>query len=130
MSDPKATVRAFLATFSSGDVDAVLASLTDDATWWVAGHIDGMSGTNDKRTLGTLLRAVKPLYRAGALRITPSSMISEGDLVACEASSHAELQDGRVYANEYHFLFEVAGDRIRRVREYSDTHHMLETFSA
>ncbi len=130
MSDPKQVVADFLATFSAGDVDAILARLTDDATWWVAGTIDGMSGTNDKPTLESILRQVKPMYRAGALRITPSSMIAEGDRVACEATSHAELQSGRVYANEYHFLFEVAGDRIRRVREYSDTHHMLETFSS
>lgn len=129
MIDPKQAVTRFLATFSSGNVEAILALLTDDATWWVAGQIEGMSGTNDKQTLGNLLTAVKPLYRAGALRITPSAMIAEGDLVACEAESFAELQDGRVYANRYHFLFEVAGERIRRVREYSDTHHMLETFS-
>ncbi|MFS0736650.1 nuclear transport factor 2 family protein [Sphingomonas sp. 1P06PA] len=130
MIDPKQVVTDFLATFSSGDVEAILAGLTNDATWWVAGRIEGMSGTNNKQTLGNLLTAVKPLYRAGALRITPSTMIAEGDLVACEAESYAELQDGRVYANQYHFLFQVAGAHIRRVREYSDTHHMLETFSS
>lgn len=130
MSDPKQVVTRFLETFSRGDVDATLALLTDDATWWIAGRIEGMSGTSNKQALGNLLTAVKPLYRAGALRITPSTMIAEGDRVACEADSFAELQDGRVYANQYHFLFEVAGERVRRVREYSDTHHMLETFSS
>lgn len=129
MTLPKDVVRHFLETFSQGDVDAVMALLTDDATWWVAGRIDGMSGTNDRPALDALLRQVKPLYREGALRITPTSMIAESNLVACEAHSHATMQDGREYANMYHFLFEVSGKRIRRVREYSDTHHMLETFS-
>jgi len=130
VTDPKAIVADFFAAFSRGDIAGVLDRMTDDATWWVAGRIDGMSGTNTKDELGTLLHQVRPLYRTGALVITPKSMIAEGDCVAVEAASHADLVAGGVYANEYHFLIELAGGRVRRVREYSDTHHMLETFSA
>lgn len=129
MTDPKEVVRDFFAAFSRGDIDGVLDRMTGDATWWVAGRIDGMSGTNTREQLGTLLRQVKPLYRTGALEITPTAMIAEGDKVAVEAESYAELVSGVVYANQYHFLVEVADGRVRRVREYSDTHHMLETFS-
>ncbi|BBF69747.1 hypothetical protein SBA_ch1_19470 [Sphingomonas bisphenolicum] len=92
------------------------------------GNLDGMSGTIDKATLGSLLRNVKPLYLDGALTITPSSMISEDRQVSVEATSYARLCDGRVYANAYHFRFDLDGDRIRSVREYSDTQHMLEIF--
>lgn len=130
MDAEKTVVREFLATFSSGDIDAIMALLTDDATWWVSGRIAGMSGESSKANLETLLRQVAPLYVEGALRITPVSMISEGNRVAVEAESHAELVNGRIYANQYHFLFEVQGNRINRVREYSDTQHMMETFSA
>ncbi|GAC1576464.1 MAG: hypothetical protein NVS3B5_08020 [Sphingomicrobium sp.] len=129
MNNPKAVVEDFFTTFSTGDVDRIMDALTDDATWWVSGTIDGMSGTNSKQQFGNLLRAVGPMYKHGALRITPSSMIAEGNLVAVEAESHAELTSGKTYNNQYHFLVEVAGDRVRRVKEYSDTHHMLETFS-
>ena len=76
-----------------------------------------------------MLRQVKPLYKTGALTITPTAMTAEGDRVAVEAESYAELVSGGVYANQYHFLVELAGGRVRRVREYSDTHHMVETFS-
>ena len=130
MTDPKQVVRRFLEAFSIGDLDAVAAGLTEDATWWVSGRIEGMSGTNSKVALLALLEAVKPLYVEGALRITPDAMIAEGPIVACEARSYATLTNGRVYANQYHFLFEVAGEKLRRVREYSDTQHMLETFGA
>ena len=128
-TDPKSVVERFFATFSTGNVDNILDGLTDDATWWVSGKIDGMSGTNSKQQLGNLLRAVAPMYKHGALRITPSSMIAEGNLVAVEAESFAELTSDRIYNNQYHFLVEVAGDKVRRMKEYSDTHHMLETFS-
>lgn len=128
-SEPKIVVMDFFATFSTGDVDKIMSKLTDDASWWVSGNIAGMSGTNNKQQLGDILRAVGPMYRNGALRITPSSMIAEGNLLAVEAESFAELTSGRVYNNHYHFLIEVAGDKVCRVKEYSDTHHMLETFS-
>lgn len=128
MREPKTLVASFLASFSSGDVEAILDHLAEDATWWVLGSLDGMSGTIDKTTLGNLLRRVKPLYADGALTITPSDMISEGRQVAAEARSHAKLRDGREYANAYHFRFEIDEDRIVSVREYSDTQHMLEIF--
>lgn len=128
--DPKATVEDFFATFSTGDVDRIMDSLTDDASWWVSGTIEGMSGTNSKRQLGELLRAVVPLYKEGALKIWPTSMIAEGNKVAVEAESFAELNSGKTYNNRYHFLIELDGGKVRSVKEYSDTHHMLETFSA
>ena len=128
-NDTKGVVERFFATFSTGDVDRIMDGLSDDASWWVSGNIAGMSGTNSKQQLGDLLRAVGPMYTQGALRITPSSMIAEGNLVAVEAESFAELTSGKTYNNQYHFLIEVAGDKVRRVKEYSDTHHMLETFS-
>lgn len=124
----KDVVGNFLATFSTGDVDAILACMTDDATWWVSGQVPGMSGTNTKQALGELLREVKPLYVGGALRIEPFSMVAEGDKVAVEAVSRADLVGGRRYRNEYHFLFTVADGRIAAVKEYSDTQHMLEIF--
>jgi ketosteroid isomerase-like protein len=80
--------------------------------------------------LGDLLRSVKPIYKAGALPITPTGLVNEGSLVACEARSSAELHDGRTYDNEYHFLFTVEGERIASVREYSDTLRMKETFAS
>ena len=129
MNDPKAVVRDFFETFSRGDIDGVLACMTDDATWWVAGRIEGMSGTNTKQALGDILRQVKPLYKQGALSITPTSMIAEGDKVAVEARGHADLANGGVYANEYHFLVTLRDRLVQSVREYSDTHHMLQTFS-
>ena len=127
-SDPKAVVRDFLATFSRGDVDGVLAAMADDATWWVSGSLEGMSDTYDKARFGPLLRGATALYVEGALRITPTGMIAEGDKVAVEAEGHATMTSGRVYAPRYHFLFEIADGKVLRVREYMDTMHAWETF--
>jgi ketosteroid isomerase-like protein len=106
---PKEVVRGFFSVFSTGDVEKILECLTEDATWWVAGSIPNMSGENSKAVLGTVLRHAVTLYRGHALRITPSSMISEGNSVAVEADGYAELNDGRVYLNQYHFSNSSAG---------------------
>lgn len=128
MSDPKQTVSDFLATFSRGDVDAVLDAMADDATWWVSGGLEGMSGTYDKASFGPLLRGATAFYVEGALRITPTAMIAEGDRVAVEAEGFATMTSGRIYRPHYHFLFEIEDDKVRRVREYMDTMHAWETF--
>lgn len=128
MSSPKRVVSEFFSVFSTGNVEKILEFLTEDATWWVAGSIPHMSGENSKAALGQLLRNAVTLYKENALRITPSSMIAESNSVAVEAQGFAELNDGRVYRNRYHFRIEVNGDRIQRVREYSDTQHMFDTF--
>ncbi len=128
MRDPKQIVRDFLATFSRGDVDGVLDAMADDGTWWVSGGLDGMSGTYGKASFGPLLRGATALYVEGALRITPVSMIAEGDHVAVEAEGFATMTSGRVYQPRYHFLFEVADGKVRRVREYMDTMHAWDVF--
>jgi ketosteroid isomerase-like protein len=124
----KNAVTHFLEVFSSGNVEKILAGLTDDATWWVSGRLKGMSGTYDKAAFGQLIGSVADVY-VSPLRITPISMVAEGRKVAVEADSRAELKDGRVYDPRCHFLFEVALDgRISVVHEYLDTQHAYETF--
>lgn len=128
MSDAKTVVRDFLATFSRGDVEGVLAAMTEDATWWVSGAIEGMSGTYTKQDFGPLMAGAASLYRERALRITPSSMVAEGAKVAVEAEGFATMEDGRIYENRYHFLFEVADGKVRQIKEYMDTMHARSIF--
>jgi ketosteroid isomerase-like protein len=124
----KLAIRDFLAAFSRGDVEAVLAMMGEDATWWVSGKIEGLSGSYSKAEFGPLMAGAAALYRERALAITPSSMIAEGDKVAVEASGFATMADGRAYSPAYHFLFEVAGGKILRVKEYMDTAHARDIF--
>jgi ketosteroid isomerase-like protein len=124
----KAVVTDFLSTFSTGDVPAILSRMHDQGAWWVSGSIEGMSGLYTKEQLGALLNGVVEIYETGALKITPTSMISEGDVVAVEAESFARLTTGKVYNNRYHFRFTVQDGKVKEVREYMDTKHAQETF--
>ncbi len=84
--DTKAAVTRFLEIFSEGNAEKTLAALTDDATWWVSGKLEGMSGSYDKAGFGRLIAGVADVY-VEPLRITPRSMVAEGDTVAVEADS-------------------------------------------
>ena len=124
----KAIVARFFEIFSSGDVAALLDAMAEGSSWWVSGRLEGMSGRYDKATFGPLVEGAKAIYRNGTLRISPVSMIAEGDRVAVEAQGYAELADGRVYDPQYHFLVTLRDGKVFEVREYMDTLHAKETF--
>lgn len=124
----KEIIREFLEVFSRGDVSGVVDRLHDDATWWVSGTMQGLSDTYTKKQMGELLKGVTTVYKQGALQIKPLTMIAEDNFVATEAESYAELNNGRVYRNLYHFLFEIADGKVLRVKEYMDTQHAYDTF--
>lgn len=123
-----ALANKFAETFSSGDVDAIVNALAPNAEYWVSGTIDGMSGSYTPQELGKLLGGVTTIYKGGALKITPIATTAQGNRVAVEAEGYAELNDGRIYNPKYHFLFEIEGGEIIRVREYLDTKHAFDIF--
>ncbi|SFN51189.1 hypothetical protein SAMN05216207_1015137 [Pseudonocardia ammonioxydans] len=124
----KQTVTEFMEVFSGGDVDAILDRMTDDATWWVAGNIPGISGTKDKAGFKDMVSGIAGSTTSGAIRLTPLAFTAEGERVAVETESYTELKNGRIYNNIYHFLFTVRDGKIAGVKEYLDTEHTTAVF--
>lgn len=126
----KALVEEFMKVFSTGEVDAILGMMGESATWWVAGTMEGISGTKDKKGFGEMLGGISDGVEGGAIRLTPEAFTAEGERVAVETESYAELKNGRVYNNHYHFVFEVRDGKIQSVKEYLDTEHTRAIFLA
>lgn len=126
----RGVVEEFLKTFSTGDVPQILASMTEDATWWVAGTMEGISGTYTREQFGELAGGIGAGTKESRIQLTPHAWTVDGDRVAVATESYAELTDGRVYNNLYHFLFVVRDGRIHRVKEYLDTQHTAAIFLA
>lgn len=125
MSTPeqnKQTVKHFMEVFSSGDVEATMALMAETATWWVAGTMP-ISGTYDKAQFRELLSGVGGSCKGGAIKLMPKAFTAEGERVAVETESLADLNNGRHYNNHYHFLFLVRDGKIAGVKEYLDTMH-------
>jgi ketosteroid isomerase-like protein len=64
-----------------------------------------------------------PGFVGGGIEFTVHALTAEGDRVAAEVESRARLTTGAFYNNHYHMLFEIRDERIRVVKEYSDTAH-------
>jgi ketosteroid isomerase-like protein len=124
IEDNKALARRYLECISRGDVDSAFALVTDDLEHYLPGK-SPISGKFDK---ASVMAAVKALMAASTdgMRIWPIAMIGEGDRVAVQAQSRAQLRDGSLYENEYHLLFECRDGKIIKMYEYLDTQHAME----
>jgi uncharacterized protein len=118
------------ARFSAGDVAGALDLLSDDATWWIAGELEGgfAAGEYTKEQITRLLRNMLRQLKGG-LEMTVHSLVAEGNKVAAEVSSYGELHNGKVYRNQYHFALTVRDGKISKVREYLDTKHVEATWA-
>jgi ketosteroid isomerase-like protein len=125
----KALASELFARFSANDIPGALDALSDDVTWWIAGKPESLpaAGPHDKEYMARLFRRMFGQLKDG-LKMTVKSLIAEGDRVAVEVESWGELQNGRVYNNEYHLLLTIRDGKIREVKEYLDTQHVFATW--
>ena len=129
IEENKQIVRQFLGHFKRSDATGMIEGMTEDATWWVNGkpHLFSSAGTKSREQVRKMLENMFSAYVDG-LDVEIIAMIGEGDRIAAEARSHAITKSGRVYANEYSFLFQIRDGKIAGVREYTDLLHVLEIF--
>jgi ketosteroid isomerase-like protein len=122
----KRLVREFLDHYAHGRYGAALELLAPDSRWWLPGHPQEFpaAGWADKATVERRLAANLQLLPHG-LEIIVGDMTAEGDRVAVEAESKAQLVNGTLYHNRYHFLFIVRAGRIHVAKEYLDTLHVM-----
>lgn len=127
----KALAYQLFARFTAGDIDGVLATMTDDATWLIAGKPERLrtAGEHSKERIAGLFRAMLAQLSDG-LKMTVKSAIAQGDRVALEVESQGELRNGRQYRQCYHFLMEFRAGKICAVREYLDTQHAYDVWMA
>jgi len=131
IDENKEIVRQFLARFGNGDADGLIDSLTDDATWWIGGKPGDLpqAGAKSKEAISAVLRGVGAKI-PGGIQMSIKGMIGEGDKVAAEVEAYGEITNGRIYNNEYHFLFTIRDGRVAGVKEYHDTLHLKSIFAA
>jgi ketosteroid isomerase-like protein len=114
----RATALAMVATLGAGAPDRSL--LTEDAVWWAPGR-----GTFDNETFLKIAGSFAGMFKSPS-KITVHGVTAEGDRVAIEAEGHAELTNGKVYRNLYHYLFVFRDGKICTVKLYNDTKHAAE----
>ncbi len=120
----------FYRRFSASDIPGVLATMTDDAAFWIAGKPGrGLAGTLTKDRIGKVFNDMLGQLKHG-LKMTVKSTIAEGDKVALEVASCGELRNGRIYDQEYHALMVLRDGKIAAIHEYLETLHANEVWFA
>jgi ketosteroid isomerase-like protein len=111
----RATALKLVATLGAGMPD--LSLMTEDAIWWAPGQ-----RTYSNAEFVGIASAFAGMFKAPST-ITVQGVTAEGDRVAIEAQGHAELTNGKVYNNRYHYLFIFRAGKICEARLYNDTAH-------
>lgn len=113
--------------FGSRDRDTIHSALTADVEWIAPkrnatavalGVTDHMIG---QEAISSFLLLDLPRLFPSGIRIEPISVTIEGERAVFEQRQTALLANGRTYQNDYLFILEVDGSRVRRIREYMDT---------
>jgi uncharacterized protein len=127
----KTAARRFFERFSLSDIDGALATMTDDATWWIPGKKERSpsAGLYSKERISRLFNRMVNALENG-LTMTVVSCIAEGDHVSLEVVSSGDLKNGRKYRQEYHMLMRFRDGKIASVREYLDTQHANDVWIA
>ena len=126
MTSPKDIVLNAWKTFSSRDATRIAALFTDDAEWVAPkgnatavalDHADHMIGA--PQIARFIAQEMHKLY--SQVDIAFRGVYADGDVVIVEERMRATLLGGKLYENDYCFVFTVAGGKIREVWEYMDT---------
>ena len=120
----KQRVREFFASLNRGDVAAIVAAYAAD------GYLETMGRTmiSGKFTRPQIQAAAGQIFEVfpRGLRFTLDAMTAEGERVAVEAHSEGLHVSGKLYSNEYHFLFVFRGGKLAVLREYMDSERVTE----
>jgi ketosteroid isomerase-like protein len=118
----KQVVSNFLDAIRNLDPKTMRSLMTEDAQWWVS-PTTRLSGTYKR---DDFLELVPKLFGqvVGKFGLTVADVTAEDDRVSVTAKGDVKMKNGKVYANEYHFLFKLRDGRIVSGKEYSDTAHV------
>jgi ketosteroid isomerase-like protein len=106
---------------ADGRYPEAIALMTPDASWWIQGW-QTFTGEGYMEMVESGAAKVDNTR----FRMTVVATTAEKDRVAMEATSHATLQDGKIYENTYHFLFVFQDGLVKTVKEYLDTKYASE----
>lgn len=120
----KALVLEFFAAMNRGDVDAIVNAYADDGYLETMGNTL-ISGTAGKQQIRESSSRIFEVFPAG-ISFDIHTMTAEAGRVAVEASSEGAHVSGQVYRNQYHFLFELEGGKVKKLKEYMDTERVTE----
>jgi hypothetical protein len=110
-----------------GNVDAALANMSDQVSWLIPGDVPNISGfKRGKDEVRKFVAGIGQAFPQGLQTEIRQTHVA-GDTVVVELTNRGKAFNGKDYENEYCFVFELEGGKIRRIREYVDMHKVVQT---
>jgi ketosteroid isomerase-like protein len=119
MTNPTETIRAFYAALGRGDAPAALGLMAEDIEWTTMWHYK-VDGRGPRKVAEGLLAPLMAEWASFAL--TPSAYVTEGDtVVSLGEFTGVHGESGKPVQAAYAHVWDVAGGKIQRFRQYIDT---------
>ncbi len=120
----KQIVQDFFTAMNAGDVATIMATYADDGCL----HTMGRTLISGKYTKAQIQAMAGQIYAAfpQGIKFTLDAMTAEGGRVAVEAHSRGRHVSGKLYTNEYHFLFEFRDGKLAVLKEYMDSERVTD----
>jgi uncharacterized protein len=124
--ETRRVVTGYVAALKRGDIDALRASFTPEATWTIRGDIPVAGTWSGPGEIldGFLAKMTAALDPGTPVTQDLHRIIADGGWAVAEWTSHARAQNGAPYNNDYAVVFHVTDGRIDAVTEYCDTSYM------
>lgn len=119
----------FFAVLSSGDLEALRAFFHDKSVW--EPKVKGIAGAGEHVGMAIIdlfLAPVRGMFEAGDPKVHVTNLFSDGEIVGVESYSTGKTLDGKVYENDYAWVFRVSNGKIDRMHEYMDSHYTAKLF--
>jgi uncharacterized protein len=119
----------FFDVLSSGDLEALRAFFHDKSVWHP--KVKGIAGAGEHVGMAIIdlfLAPVRGMFEPGDPKVHVTNLFSDGDTVGVESFSTGKTLDGKVYENDYAWVFHVSNGKIDRLHEYMDSHYTAKLF--
>jgi uncharacterized protein len=119
----------FFAVLSSGNLERLRAFYHDGSVWEPkVKDIAGAGRHVGMDIIDKFLAPVRGMFEPGDPKIHVHHMFSAGKAVCVESNSTGKTMDGKIYDNDYCWVFEVSDGKIDAMREYMDSHYTAKLF--
>jgi len=118
----------FFEVLSSGDLEALRQFFHEKSVWQP--KVKGIAGAGEHGSaiIDLFLAPVRGMFEPGDPKVHVTNLFSDGGTVGVESYSVGKTLDGKVYENDYAWVFHISNGKIDRLHEYMDSHYTAKLF--
>ncbi len=119
----------FFEVLSSGDLEKLRGFYHDKSVWEPkVKDIPGAGKHIGMDIIDEFLAPVRGMFEPGDPKVHVHRIFSAGEMVCVESNSTGKTADGKVYDNDYCWVFKISNGKVDEMREYMDSLYTAKLF--